>query len=143
MREVGRIVSINDNDAVVRIQASDGCKSCQMGSCCHVAGPGNREVNLPLGDLQCAVGEWVEIDTSARSVLTAAVLVFILPLVLSTAAYLIVQSVFQKPNIAVASFFGCFVLSEALVALIDHLFGRRRFFRPRIHSKVSGPTTEA
>ncbi len=143
MREVGRIVGIDGNEAVVRIQASDGCKTCQLGSCCHAAGPGNREVRLPLGDLQCVLGEWVEIDTSARSVLTAAVLVFILPLILSTTAYLVVQTLFQKPNIAVAAFFGCFVFSEALVALIDRLFGRRRFFRPRIHRKVNGPTTES
>jgi len=130
MREVGRIVGIDGNEAVVRIQASDGCKTCQLGSCCHAAGPGNREVRLPLGDLQCVLGEWVEIDT-------------ILPLILSTTAYLVVQTLFQKPNIAVAAFFGCFVFSEALVALIDRLFGRRRFFRPRIHRKVNGPTTES
>ncbi len=136
MRELGVIVRIEEGKGVIHLDSRGGCKSCAMNRHCHATGTGKRELQLGLGGRDYAAGDVVEIETPARSVLTAAFLVFILPLVLSGATYFLVYSMTASTGQGLLGFFGCFVLSEVLVAWIDKVFGRRQFFEPRIVRRI-------
>lgn len=136
MRELGTIVRIEEGKGIIHLDSRGGCKSCAMNMHCHVTGTGKRELRLGLGGRDYSAGDVVEIETPARSVVTAAFLVFILPLMLSIATYFLVYSMTASTGQGLAGFFGCFVLSEVLVAWIDKVFGRGRFFEPRIVRRI-------
>jgi positive regulator of sigma E activity len=136
MRETGEIIRIEeDGRGVVRLDVRGGCDHCGMNGSCHPSGTGVRELRLPLkGDVFHA-GDVVEIETSSRSLIAAAFLVFILPLILSIAAYGIVSRWLNRPGWAVGGFFLMFVVSEFLISWIDRHWGKKSFFEPRVVGK--------
>ena len=136
MRETGTLLRIEKDQAVIRMEAKGGCQSCAINTYCRQSGTGIRELRLPLPDTRLTPGDLVEIDTPARSLVTAAFLVFILPLVLSITTYVLVTAWTKNQGLGMAGFFGCFVLSEILVALIDKWFGRGKFFQPKIVRRI-------
>lgn len=136
MKELGKIVRIEEGRGVVQLEARGGCKSCGMSAYCHATGTGTRELRLTLGEKDYSSGDIVEIETQARGLVTAAFLVFILPLFLSVAAYFIVYSLTGSTGYGMIGFFTCFGLSELLIAWIDRMFGRKRFFEPRIVRRI-------
>jgi positive regulator of sigma E activity len=138
LKELGKIIRVEDDRAVIHMDARGGCKSCGMNAYCHATGTGRRELRLGLGGKEYAAGDIVEIETPARSLLTAAFLVFILPLILSITMYFIVFSITGSTGYGLLGFFGCFVLAEFLITWIDKAFGRRRFFEPRIVRRIDG-----
>ena len=136
MRELGRVVRIEEGKGIVQMEAQGGCKHCGMNTYCHATGTGTRELKLGLRGLDVSPGDVVEIETSARSLLTASFLVFILPLILSIVAYWGVHAATGDTGYGLLGFFGCFVVSEVLIYGLDKLFGKRRFFEPRIVRSV-------
>jgi positive regulator of sigma E activity len=111
-----------------------------MNTYCHSSGPGIRELKLKLPGSHYHTGDRIEIEIPARSVLTASFLVFILPLLLSIGTYFIVMSFTDKTGYGLLGFFGCFILAEFLVAGIDRIFGRGRYFEPRINRRLPPET---
>ena len=136
MKEVGKIMRIEEGKGFIQLEVKGGCRHCGMNAYCHSTGTGTRELMLGLGGKEFAPGDLVEIETPARSLLMAAFLVFILPLFVSMAAYFVAHSLTGRSDVGLFSFFGCFILAEALVAWIDRSFGRGRFFEPRIVRRV-------
>lgn len=132
MRELGRVVRIEGEKGIIKLEARGGCRNCGINSFCRSTGTGERELKIDLGPRRVEPGDLVEIETRARTLLTAAFLVFIMPIILSVAAYIIIYSLTKRPNLGVAGFFGCFFASEFLIAWIDRSFGKRRFFEPLI-----------
>jgi len=132
MKETGKVISVNGTEAVVSLNYHGGCKSCGLHGVCTATGTGKRQLSLDRGSHNLKPGDSVEIETPARSLLTAAFLVFILPLIISSAAYAIVWNITSSNGISLGSFFGAFILTEGFVALIDRIFGRRSFFKPKI-----------
>jgi len=137
MKEFGEIVRIEGRKGIVQLESKGGCKSCGMNAYCRSTGESTRELKLELEGREYEPGDVVEIETAARSLLTAAFLVFILPLLLSTAAYFIVYALTKSTGLGLISFFGCFIVSEFLISWIDKSFGRGRFFQPRIVRRIS------
>ena len=137
MREVGTLLRIEKDMAVVRMEPRGGCRSCAINTYCRQTGTGIRELRLPLPKIRIKPGDLVAIDTPARSLVTAAFLVFILPLILSITAYGLIKSWARDDGLAMAGFFIVFILAELLVAFIDRRFGRGRFFQPQILGKVT------
>ena len=132
MKEWGKVVRIEEGKGIIQLESRGGCKFCGMSGYCRSTGTGTRELKLGLGGKEITQGDVVEIETPARSLLAAAFLVFILPLLLSIATYFVVYSLTGRTGSGLLGFFGCFVLSEFLIAWIDKSFGRGRFFEPRI-----------
>lgn len=136
MIELGKIVRIENGKGVVQMDARGGCRHCGMNNYCHSTGTGKRELKLGLEGRDVAEGDFVEIETPARSVLTAAFLVFILPLLIAIGAYMGVYSLTKDNGYGLLAFFVLFVVSMILVSFIDRVFGRGRFFEPRIVRRV-------
>ena len=117
MRETGRILRIENDRAIVEMDFKGGCKSCAAAGGCTSKGPGKRELNLALHDPRIQSGDWVEIETRPRSLLTAAFLVFILPLLLAIGAYFIAQAQGVQGDAPTLVFFIAFIAAEGVVYL--------------------------
>ena len=87
-----------------------------------------------MNGISCRPDDSVEIETPARSFLTAAFLVFIFPLILSIAASFAVASIDRR--YAAAGFFGTFLFAELLIFGIDRIFGRNIYFQPKITGRI-------
>ena len=132
MRETGRIISIEGNKAIIEMEFKGGCESCAMNSMCRSSGTGKRELSLTVVNKNYQSGQWVEIETEPRSLVVSALIIFIFPVLLSSAAYFILFDLTKKNSIGLAGFFGFFVISEFLILFIDKKFGRGKFFEPRL-----------
>ena len=136
MIEKGKVIQVDKDRIVVELDQKSGCAHCHINHCCASTGSPKRQLSLKYNDNQFKPGNWVEIETPAKSLLSAAFLVFIFPLIISTAVYIIVLNISNRSGLALFSFFGCFILSEGLVAIIDRLFGHKRYFEPKIIQKL-------
>lgn len=132
MRETGEIIDIDHEWAVVRLNPQGGCSSCHHSGICTVSGTAHREIRLPFGSLKLEKGDRVEIETSSRGLLSAAFMVFILPLIVAGAGFALVQNRTGSNGWATLAFFLAFGVAEGLIALFDRCFGRKKFYRPRI-----------
>jgi positive regulator of sigma E activity len=137
MREHGQIIRIDeDGRGIVRLDVHGGCEHCGMSGSCQLSGTGKRELHLQLTGKGFHVGDLIEVETSSRSLIVSAFLVFILPLILAILVYGIVAQMTPKSGWAMLGFFAMFVLSELIVAWIDRKLGKKTFFEPRIVGKL-------
>jgi len=136
MKELGRVISIENSKGIVELSPHGGCKNCAMNNVCHTTGEGKRVLSVRLRGKMYNPGDTVGIETPARSHITAAFLVFILPLILSMAAYGLVYTATKNQGYGLAGFAVAFILSEFLIAWIDKHFGKSRFFEPSIVQKL-------
>ncbi len=137
MREHGKIIKIDeDGRGIVRMDVHGGCEGCGMNGSCQISGTGKRELHLPLAEKKFRIGDVIEIETSSRSLIVSAFLVFILPLILAVLAYGIVARMTPKSGWAMFGFFAMFAFSELAVAWIDRKFGKKSFFEPRVVGKA-------
>lgn len=135
MIELGKVIRIEDGKGIVQLDARGGCGHCGMNEFCRASGTGKRELTLGLGGRPVKEGDYVEIETPARSVLLAAFLVFLLPLLLASGAYVAARALAGE-GYGIPAFFGVFIVSMILVAFLDRVIGRGRFFEPRIVRRV-------
>ena len=139
MIEKGKVIRIDNDKIIVELDQKRGCAHCHISHCCTSTSSPKRQLSLKYSDKQLKPGDWIEIETPAKSLLSAAFLVFIFPLIISTAVYMIVLNFSNRSGLALLSFFVCFILSEGLVAIIDRLIGRSIYFEPKIIRKVVKP----
>ena len=135
MREKGQIVEVEGDRIIVELDHKDGCANCSINHCCTSTSTPKRQLKLKHTGEVLHPGDWVEIETPAKSLLSAALLVFILPLIISTAVYIIVINLSSRFGLALLSFFASFVLSIGLITVIDRTIGKSRFFEPIIIKK--------
>ncbi|MBN2104087.1 SoxR reducing system RseC family protein [bacterium] len=135
MRESGQIIEIREGFALVCLNTTASCASCAASGMCHISGTAKRQIRLPLNGLSVEVGDFVDIETPARSLLSAAFLIFIFPLLLSGTAYFVVFHHMQSQGWALVAFFVCFIIAELCIMVFDRLFGRSTFFEPKIIGK--------
>ncbi|MBN1893508.1 SoxR reducing system RseC family protein [bacterium] len=136
MHETGILVEIlPDGNGIVQVRARESCDKCSAKNACNPFGKTSRRIKLPLEGQSYRPGDLVEIETSPRSLLTAAFMVYLLPLVSAIASYAIVSLRTKSQGLAVLGFFCGFVLSGLAVAVLDRFLGRKKFFSPRIIGK--------
>ena len=136
MHETGILVEIlPDGYGIVQVHARGSCEKCSAKNACDPSGKTSRRLRLSLEGKTYKPGDLVEIETSPRSLLTAALLVYLLPLVSAITVYHIVSMRTKGQALALLGFFGAFVISGLAVAVLDRFIGRRKFFAPRITGK--------
>jgi positive regulator of sigma E activity len=136
MHETGILVEIlPDGTGIVQVHARGSCDKCSAKNACNPSGKTSRRLKLSLEGKTYKPGDLVEIETSPRSLLTAAFLVYLLPLVAAITVYALVNTRTASQGLALLGFFCAFVLSGLAVAVLDRFIGRRKFFVPRITGK--------
>ncbi|HHS14116.1 MAG TPA: hypothetical protein ENN03_10180 [bacterium] len=138
MREIGIVCRLDGKGCHVRLDPRGGCKDCGLGAVCHASGTGKRELLLTdRPELNLKTGDEIEIETAPHGLLSAAFIVFMLPLLIAIGAYFIASRHHPGDSSGIAAFFIAFLLAEGLVFGLDRLFGRRSFFQPKIVRKIA------
>lgn len=83
--ETGRVVALQGNHAEVVVERSEMCNKC---GACTVLSSGQMQASA-LNEVGARIGERVAIELGEGSVLKAAALVYVVPLIAFIAAYLL------------------------------------------------------
>lgn len=142
MRETGTVHKVRGSFATVRFDRKAACENCNM--CLKPREANYVELRLE-NTLNAAVGDKVEVAMGDRAVLTAALLVYAVPLIVMGAALGFTYTL--ELWICLTVSFGAMILAFAAVSLIDRFVLRRRpEYMPKMIAVVSaesGSDTEA
>ncbi len=125
MREIGVIVSAKDEMVQVQIAKREGCEGCHG---CVSLQPNLMQVEA-RNDIRATVGNMVEVEIQARHVVGYAFLVFIFPILMMIAGYLLGMRIAAGEAItgegygilgAIAGFAGAFPGIKAVDTLWGH-----------------------
>ncbi len=123
MEQCGRVKAIKGRFAEVEVRRSTACESC---SAAHVCPSGRKDAVIRArNDAGAEVGDRVKLETPSGSVLKYAFAVFLFPLLLALAAFLVVSS-FSDETAAVISAVCGFALAFAVVFFTFERSARKR-----------------
>ena len=86
MKEVGRVVSLTEDTAVVAMRASGACKKCGL---CMASSDGKEVLLLARNEAVAEQGDAVEIEITAGRVLVAAFALYMVPVLMTIAGFLV------------------------------------------------------
>ncbi len=86
MTEVGRVVSVNEDAAVVAMEKSGSCDKCGL---CMASSDGKEVLLLARNEAGAGPGDTVEIEISAGKVLVAAFSLYMLPVLMTILGFVV------------------------------------------------------
>jgi sigma-E factor negative regulatory protein RseC len=86
VKEIGCVVSVKDDAAVVAMPMSGACEKCGM---CMMSGDGREVMLLAKNQAGAGDGDTVEIEISAGRVVASAFLIYMVPVVMTIVGFLI------------------------------------------------------
>ena len=118
----GKVIQINGKRVKVELERGGGCKSCQLrGMCFAKNSPAIFDLET---DLILEEGDRVSLEISPGGRVLSSVLIFLMPVLLLFAGYLIASRFFgELPSIGFG-FLGL-VLSFAIVRWVDRNYGHK------------------
>jgi sigma-E factor negative regulatory protein RseC len=132
MEETGTVIQVKDRTALVSTQAKGICHSCSARGICHMSSQrGMMEVEA-WNRLGATIGDEVQIQVSGRSTLTAAFLLYLVPLLGFLLGVLIGQSLTGDQIWAVVIGCAFLVAVYAGIRILDRRMGRAAKMRPEI-----------
>jgi sigma-E factor negative regulatory protein RseC len=84
VREVGRVVSVSADGAVVGMEKSGACEKCGL---CMASSDGREVLLLARNDAEAQPGDAVEVEISPGRVLVAAFALYLLPVLLTIVGF--------------------------------------------------------
>lgn len=129
MRAEGRVIEVNGSIAHVvctRSSACASCKECGSKGMCHaelIFGEGNDRVDVYAENLIGAkAGDTVEVESSTGKTLLASAAVFLLPVILSIAAYFVAGCFTSDSFVVALCLFVAFVVSFLIMTFVMNKF---------------------
>ncbi len=130
MTERGVVAKVKGKRAWVRFARKSACDHCHM---CAVTKDGMKVEVCLENSLDANVGDFVEVEMGERFVLTAAAIVYVIPLILTGAGIGIGTLISELAQILMA--FGGLILGFVIAFLLDRLVIRKKKgFRPVMKS---------
>jgi sigma-E factor negative regulatory protein RseC len=131
MEETGTVVEIRGQVALVSTVAKGACHSCSARGVCHLGGD-NTMVVEAWNRRGARVGDTVLIRLSSRSVLGAAFLLYLVPLLVFLGGFILGQVLTQNQLWAVV--WGFFLMAAVYVGIrfLDRWLHRMKKLRPEI-----------
>lgn len=132
MIECGKVIKIKRNNAVVSFDRKSACDQCHM---CAVSKSGKTvEITIP-NVLDAEIGDTVEVTMGSRYVLTAAVIVYVIPLILVAAAVFIGE--IWSDTVAIILTFVALAVGFAIAILLDkYVIRKKKGFVPEMTKLV-------
>ncbi|HKL93981.1 MAG TPA: SoxR reducing system RseC family protein [Clostridia bacterium] len=127
MLEIGKITKLKKNSAVVSFDRKSACDSCHM---CATTRGGMKVETLVPNALQANVGDYVEVEMGDKFVLTAAVIVYIIPLLLVGAGIGIGVLFSETVQIILAA--AGLILGFVIAFLLDKVVKKKKGFSPQM-----------
>ncbi len=85
MQEIGTIVSLRGNKALIQVNRGDKCEGCNV---CHAFGENKMQLEAS-NRIDAQVGDVVQVDINPGDVLRGSVLVFLFPLAMMIVGYFV------------------------------------------------------
>lgn len=127
MLEIGQVVKIKKGRATVSFKRQSACDSCHM---CAVTKDGMKVETLIPNSLDANVGDFVEVEMGGRFVLTAAVVAYIIPLLL-VGAGIAIGTLFSEMIQFVLALVGL-VIGIGIAIVIDKAVKKKKGFTPQM-----------
>ncbi len=122
MKAIGKVIELSDDFALVSSQRQSACASCHncaSKGACHaelVFGEQKQEVMIEaINSIGARVGDTVELEGSTRKTLSIAMLIFLLPFVLTSLAYFFLESQTDIGAVLPLILIGVFVISFFII----------------------------
>ncbi len=131
MIESGVVVEVKDGLALVRVASQSGCEKCSAAGFCNYMGENTRVVEV-VNTVGAQKGDSVEIGVPSKYTMIAALLIFIVPMVLAIAGVIVGIFLFQTEVAQILGGIIGIVAGILLVKLIDIWVRRTGRLRPRI-----------
>jgi len=140
MREIGVIVSAQDEIVQVQIAKGERCVGCHS---CVSLKPNLMQVEA-RNDIRAEVGKVVEVEIQARHVLGYAFLVFIFPILMMITGYLLAMRIANGRAISgegsgILGAIAGFALAFLAIRVIDTQWGRAHKSAARVVGYAAGP----
>ena len=126
MRQRAVVLEVNGKEAVIEVSRATMCDGCEKhGGCeghCEITGllsHGGKMKTRALNTLGAKVGDTVEVETASRKVLGYAAIVFILPLIVACAGYLVASNVWDTESAGLIGAAVGFLLTFAGIVIFD------------------------
>ena len=132
MYERGKLVEKDGTQGLFELDVAGGCESCDIRHQCVSAGPGKRKIWLTIDAFDLNVGDEVEIETSPKSLLGAAFLVFLLPLIIAMVIYVGCYSLTKSQGVSLIGLLAGLVLAYFTISQIDRRWGKKKQFEPTL-----------
>jgi len=134
--EKGLVVKADNDKITIRMAATEACKKC---GCCSIKDDKAFIENLD-NSIEAQVGDAVFIENKPSNTLTAASIIYLLPIVLLIGGYflslLLVKLLRLDEKFAVLGAIILFALSFPLISVIDKQLAKKNTFKPVIHKKI-------
>ncbi len=127
MLQTGIVTKQNGGFAEVEITRSSACgESCASCGLC----PGQTAVVEAINDMGAAVGDGVIIDMADKKVLSAAFLVYIVPVIMLIAGYFAGEAIFGGETSGIITGFLLMIITFSIIIFTDKK--RKSRYTPRI-----------
>ena len=85
MQEIGTIISLQANKALIQVNRGDKCEGCNV---CHAFGENKMQLEAS-NHINAQVGDVVQVDINPGDVLRGSILVFLFPLAMMIVGYFV------------------------------------------------------
>jgi sigma-E factor negative regulatory protein RseC len=142
MEETGTVTEIRDRVALVSTGAKGACHSCSARGVCHLGG--QKTMVVEAGNtIGAQVGDVVRIRLNSRSVLGAAFLLYLVPLLVFIGGLILGQALTHNQIWAVMLGFLCMAGTYAGIRVLDRRISRSAKMRPEIVEIVTRSSPKA
>lgn len=129
MKEVGEVVRLDKNRAIVKVDKKDECSKCGM--CLFPKGASSIELDS-YNEVNAKVGDKVIIESKESSKLLGAMLVFLVPLILIGLSIFFAYVVIGKEIWSLFLSLIFIVVWYIILSVIDNKLKRLKSFSPEI-----------
>jgi len=140
MGRIGKIVKMNEDVAVISIKANDGCGDCD--ACSHGSNDSVQVLDA-INKIGAMMGDTVEFDMEISSLLGAAFIAYVIPLITMVGSIALSISIFKNTGYAqnaelYASIigFGTLFLTLLVIRLFDDKMKESKRFMAKINRVV-------
>ena len=131
--EIGKVVKVEQGQMTVQLAKGEHCSVCAAKSLCSFEGhdAAYRFINLPV-EHNVREGSQVKLEYRESSRITAAFIIFMLPIIFVLVGYALADRYLDFVNRGLVGAFAGFVLSGGLLFLLNRFLAKSRFFLPRV-----------
>jgi sigma-E factor negative regulatory protein RseC len=146
MEEIGRVFDFGEESTLVRveIEGKGACHSCASRHVCVPFGEDNRMMTEAINERGARPGDLVRIEMSPKSTISAAFLLYVLPVVALFLGYALGFSAMREEKYGIVSGLVLFALSFILLRALNPVFSKGKRFRPVVVDIIQrGNSTES
>lgn len=125
MVQLAKVIKTDGETAQISVERSSMCDGCSKKGCSGTCAAGrlfgtDKSMHaLARNTIGADVGDTVQIETKTSVVMKYALIIFIMPIIISAILYFIGKAVFHEEKSAIAAAFIGFIASFAVIGLIE------------------------